>query len=111
MSYRPPPILGPTAVTAPLHIVRQAQPAVNQEWVSCPICEQFGGESRFMVPEELRAWERHFDRCAEQHAEQLRAQTLEGKAPGLFGPDVGDVELRKWIAQHREAIIAGGVKI
>jgi hypothetical protein len=78
---------------------------VNQEWVSCPICEQFGGESRFMVPEELRAWERHFDRCAEQHAEALRGQTLEGKAPGLFGPEAGDVEMRDWIKRNKTELI------
>lgn len=111
MSYSPPPILGPTAVVAPLHIVRSAQPAPNQRWVSCAICEQFGGESRFMLPEELRAYERHWDRCAEQHAEALRAETLAGKAPGLFGPEAGDVELRRWIARNREPIIEGRKKI
>jgi hypothetical protein len=79
--------------------------------VACPVCHDLGEETTFRLPEQLALYERHFDRCAAVHADELHARTPAGKAPALFGPESGDVELRAWIAENREAILENRRKI
>jgi hypothetical protein len=79
--------------------------------VACPVCHDLGEETTFRLPEQLALYERHFDRCAARHADELHAKTPAGKAPALFGPGSGDVELRRWIAENRDKILEGRRKI
>lgn len=99
----------------PLLVVRQ-QPAVNQRWAVCLICQHFGRETRFQIPEESAAYERHFAACSDRHMDELKAtETLAGKAPGLFGPAVGDVELEQWFdrdgGRNRRAVLEGRKRV
>lgn len=57
---------------------------------------------------EERAFERHVVACAARHDEQLRALSWRQRAPAIFDPQVsGDVELGRWIAVHRDALLEG----
>lgn len=104
------PILGERREPQEIIVVRR-QPAVNQRWGVCTICAHFGRRTRFMLPEESAAYERHFDRCASENMDELRStETMAGKAPGLFGPESGDVELREWLRQNRTAVLEGRLK-
>lgn len=110
MSYSPPPILGARAEPVPMVVVRK-QPSENQRWGVCTICREFGRVTRFMLPEESTAYERHFHACSERHAAELHARTVPGKAPALFGPRSGDVELREWLAAHRDEVLEGRKRV
>jgi hypothetical protein len=79
--------------------------------VACPVCHDLGEETTFRLPEQLAKYERHFDQCAARHRDELHARTPAGKAPALFGPESGDVELRKWIAENKVPILEGRKRI
>lgn len=112
MSYSPPPVLGNVRVEPTPMIVVRKQPGVNQRWGVCAICAHFGRTTRFMLPEESAAYERHFHHCSERHMAELRAtDTLAGKAPALFGPTSGDVELREWLRTHRDEVLENRKKV
>jgi hypothetical protein len=86
----------------------QADPT---EVIECPVCHDLGEETTFRLPEQLALYERHFHDCAARHRDELHAKTPPGKAPALFGPESGDVELRRWIAENRDLILEGRRKV
>lgn len=50
---------------------------------------------------EERAYETHVVACANRHDEELRAQSMRARAPGIFDPNVsGDVELERWYRRN-----------
>ncbi len=61
---------------------------------------------------EETAFERHVIRCSDENFEEMRAESLRAKAPGLFDPNVsGDVEFGKWVRRNRKALIEGRLKM
>lgn len=54
----------------------------------------------FYVGEET-FYERHVVACSAKHDEQLRADSLRTRMPGIFDPFVsGDVELERWYRRN-----------
>jgi hypothetical protein len=62
-------------------------------------CLTPGCDAAFFDGQE-RAWVAHCERCSESNEGEIREQyDIETQMPGLFGPESGDVEFKKW---HRE---------
>lgn len=62
--------------------------------------------------DELRAYERHVAACSDQHADELRGESLRERAPDFFDPvNGGDVELRRWARENATAIIEGRLRM
>lgn len=60
----------------------------------------------------LGVFQRHIQRCSDEHEEELLALSWRTKNPHLFDPNVaGDVELGRWIRENGKAILEGRVKI
>jgi hypothetical protein len=92
-------------------IVRDAQKRSGQRTLICEVCRALGTMTVY-YEEERAAFVRHINACWERHEGELRERTLEGKAPQLFDPQVaGDVELRRWVREHRAEILRGSKKM
>jgi phage FluMu protein Com len=56
---------------------------------------------------EFKAFVDHSSRCAEEHYQDAKNETVAAKMPGLFGPDTIDHELEAYAKEHAEAILEG----
>lgn len=66
-----------------------------------------GCQTTFRAGEET-AYERHVVACSAQHDEELRADSVRTRMPGLFDPDVsGDVEFGRWVRVNRGLLLEG----
>lgn len=60
----------------------------------------------------LGVFQRHIQKCSDQHEDDIRALSWRAKNPELFDPQVmGDVEFERWIRDNRQAIIEGRLKM
>lgn len=80
-----------------LIIVRQDRPRFR-----CLVCQ---------TPLHEDTYERHVARCVRRHEQQLRELSPAHTLPGLFGPEVGDVELERWVRRNRQAVADGRLKM
>jgi hypothetical protein len=61
---------------------------------------------------EETAYERHVVACSAQHDEELRADSVRTRMPGLFDPFVsGDVEFGRWVRANRGLLLEGRRKL
>src|SRR4051794_39101846 len=73
---------------------------------ACTVCR----EATF-TEDEQRAYQQHVVACAKRNEQALRENSPREKAPGIFGDQGLDVELRDWARKHADEIIHGSLKM
>jgi len=87
-----------------LIVIRRNAGAPRYRCLCCNDAVFFAGEES--------AYEAHVVACSRRHDEEMRAQSLRAKAPGIFDPfQSGDVEFGQWIRRHRAELIEGRRKL